>query len=100
MKLVDFRHVAEQDVLLAEQGAGDEVSHGWVVHLCRIALQCDITYNTFRLENQMKGTPVDQLEERAPHVQRLCPCCSDRGFDSTLWPFAARHDLLTLAPAD
>lgn len=38
MKLIDFRHVAEQNVLLAEQGAGDEVSHGGVVHLSRIAL--------------------------------------------------------------
>lgn len=38
MKLIDFRHVAEQDVLLAEQGAGDEVSHGRVVHLSRVAL--------------------------------------------------------------
>lgn len=38
MKLVDFIHVAKQDVLLAEQGAGDEVSHGRVVHLCCIAL--------------------------------------------------------------
>lgn len=39
MKLIDFRHVAEQDVLLAEQGGGDEVSHGRVVHLSRVALR-------------------------------------------------------------
>lgn len=39
MKLIDFGHVAEQNILLAEQGAGDEVSHGRVVHLCRIALE-------------------------------------------------------------
>ena len=39
MKLIDFGHVAKQNILLAEQGAGDEVSHGGVVHLCRIALE-------------------------------------------------------------
>lgn len=43
MKLIDFRHVAKQNVLLAEQVAGDEVSHGWVVHLCCIALEFNIT---------------------------------------------------------
>lgn len=42
MKLVDFRHVAKQDDLLAQQGAGDEVSHGWVVHLSRISLERNI----------------------------------------------------------
>lgn len=47
MKLVDFRHVAKQDVLLAEQGVRDEVSHGGVVHLCCIALEFNITNNTF-----------------------------------------------------
>lgn len=46
MKLIDFRHVAEQDVLLAEQGGGDEVSHGRVVHLSRVALR-DIFYLFF-----------------------------------------------------
>lgn len=46
MKLIDFRHVAEQDVLLAEQGGGDEVSHGRVVHLSRVALR-DIFYFFF-----------------------------------------------------
>lgn len=43
MKLIDFRHVAKQNVLLAEQVAGDEVSHGRVVHLCCIALELNIT---------------------------------------------------------
>lgn len=38
MKLIDFRHVSKQNVLLAEQGAGHEVSHGRVVHLRRVAL--------------------------------------------------------------
>lgn len=38
MKLVDFRHVAKQHVLLAQQVAGDEVSHGRVVHLRCVAL--------------------------------------------------------------
>lgn len=44
MKLIDFRHVAKQNVLLAEQGAGDEVSHGRVVHLCCIALGIKSTH--------------------------------------------------------
>lgn len=43
MKLVDFRHVSKQDVLLAEQCAGDEVSHSRIVHFCCIALE----YNTY-----------------------------------------------------
>lgn len=43
MKLVDFIHVSKQDVLFAEQGAGDEMSHSRVVHLCRIALEFIIT---------------------------------------------------------
>lgn len=38
MKLVDFRHVAKQHFLLAQQVAGDEVSHGRVVHLRCVAL--------------------------------------------------------------
>lgn len=46
MKLVYFRHVAKQDVLLAEQGAGDEVSQGRVVHLCSVALEINITHIT------------------------------------------------------
>lgn len=44
MKLIDFRHVAKQNVLLIQQGVGDEVSHGRVVHLCRITLQDNIAY--------------------------------------------------------
>lgn len=43
MKLIDFRHVAEQDVFLVEQVAGDEVSHGGVVHLRCIALRFGTT---------------------------------------------------------
>lgn len=39
MKLVDFTHVAKQHVLLAQQVAGDEVSHGRVVHLRCVALE-------------------------------------------------------------
>lgn len=41
MKLVDFRHVAKQNVLLVLQAVGDEMSHGRVVHLGRIALQLE-----------------------------------------------------------
>lgn len=44
MKLVDFWHVPKQDVLLAVQVAGDEVSHGRVVHLCRVALDFNIAH--------------------------------------------------------
>lgn len=44
MKLVDLRHVAKQDVFLAEQDAGDEVSQSRVVQLCCIALQLHITH--------------------------------------------------------
>ena len=39
VELVDFWHVAKQDVFLVEQGAGDELSHRRVVHLCRVALK-------------------------------------------------------------
>lgn len=49
MKLIDFRHVAEQDVLLAEQGGGDEVSHGRVVHLSRVALRDIFFFCHFQL---------------------------------------------------
>lgn len=38
MKLINFRHVPKQDVLLALQSAGYEVSHGGIVHLCCITL--------------------------------------------------------------
>lgn len=44
MKLVDFWHVPKQDVLLAVQVVGDEMSHGRVVHLCRVALDFNITH--------------------------------------------------------
>lgn len=44
MKLIDFRHVAEQDVFLVEQSAGDERSHRGVVHLRCIALKFGITH--------------------------------------------------------
>lgn len=38
MKLIDFRHIAKQNVLLVLQVAGKEVRQGRVLHLCRIAL--------------------------------------------------------------
>ncbi len=39
----------------------------------------------------LRGALEAQLVERAPHVQRLCPHCSDPRFDFTLWPFATCH---------
>ena len=55
MKLVDFKHVAKQYVFLAEQGAGDEGSHGRVVHLCRIALGFNVTHSTNTLQQLIKA---------------------------------------------
>lgn len=49
MKLVDFRHVAKQHVLLAQQVAGDEVSHGRVVHLCCVALEIVFIFDIMSL---------------------------------------------------
>ena len=33
-------------------------------------------------DNILLGRCLAQLEERASHVQRLCPCCSGAGFES------------------
>lgn len=41
MKMVDFRHIAKKNVLLALQGVGEKVRHGRVVHLGRISLQLE-----------------------------------------------------------
>ena len=42
---------------------------------------------------------IAHLVKRAPHVQRLSPSCSGRGFNSDLWPFAACHSpSLSLSP--
>lgn len=71
MELVDFRHVAEQDVLLAEQGAGDEVSHGRVVHLCCVALEFNITYVTSTDSQNFQfpsHSPNERWDRSNPHV--------------------------------
>lgn len=60
MKLVDLKHVSKQDVLLAEQGAGDEVSHGGVVHLCRVALK----FNG-NIRNRTKPTTCRGMDGKA-----------------------------------
>ncbi len=42
------------------------------------------------------GCPVAQSVEQAPHIQRLCPCCSGPGFDSTCGPLL--HVIPPLCP--
>ncbi len=37
-------------------------------------------------KNNKQGRPVAQVVEQAPHVQKLCPHCSDHRFDSTCEP--------------
>ncbi len=34
-------------------------------------------------EQYWQGRPVVQLVKQVPHIQRLCPCHSGHGFDST-----------------
>lgn len=76
MKLIDFRHVAEQDVLLAEQGGGDEVSHGRVVHLSRVALRdifffChfQLLFSTFFLSCTYFAQNCDRRSAHLQHTQ-------------------------------
>lgn len=76
MKLIDFRHVAEQDVLLAEQGGGDEVSHGRVVHLSRVALRdifffChfQLLFSTFFLSCTYFAQNCDTRSAHLQHTQ-------------------------------
>lgn len=73
MKLIDFRHVAEQDVLLAEQGGGDEVSHGRVVHLSRVALRdifFFVIFNCYSLLFFLSCTYFAQnCDTRSAHLQ-------------------------------
>lgn len=51
VKLIDFRHVAKQDVLLVEQSAGDEGSQRRVVHLRRVALEFNIMGRSCTVNN-------------------------------------------------
>lgn len=38
VKVVNFGHVAKQNLLFVLQRSRDYVRHGWIIHLCRISL--------------------------------------------------------------
>lgn len=39
MKVVNLRHVAKKDLLFVLQRSGDEVRHGWIIHLRGVTLK-------------------------------------------------------------
>lgn len=82
VKVVDLRHVSEEDVPLAVEDGRQEPDQSWVVHLCPVSLQRgQLTVNASTIpmnlrykqqEGPFYSPSPEEPRAARPHISVLC----------------------------